>query len=149
MKKSIIPIIVLTIVLLISLIVIRNLYPNKYYTITYKASYSTNKVNYDYLVISDAEEYKNILNDINSNKYKSLFSNSFFKNKNLLIINGGIDSEINSLEVHKNSVKATVYYASPLTTNTEIFNHEIYLVPINKNIKNIKINRNIYPDRIY
>lgn len=155
MNKKIIPIISIILLIIVVGVVVFVIVPGtklnleEYYTLEYKASYSSDKVEYDSMTITNQEEYNKFTYNMKNDKYKKIFNTRFFKQYNLLIVNGGVSSRLENLEVNKKSVKATVYYASPESTADQEFTRQIYLVPINKDIKDIKVTRTVYPDRVY
>ena len=155
MNKKIIPIISIVLIIIVVGVVVFVIVPGpklkleEYYTLVYKTSYSNDTVEYESMVITNTNEYNKFIKGIKNDKYKKVFSNRFFKQYDLLIVNGGISSKLENLEVNKDSVKATVYYATPESTADQEFTRQIYLVPINKDIKDVKVTRTVYPDRVY
>lgn len=123
-----------------------------YYKVTYEASYNTSNVlddGQEYEIVKDKSRLNKILNKIQSNDYQDIFDNNFFKSKNLLVIEGEIGSKINKFEINDKKVDIIIYCASPLTTQDEIWDYDLYLVPINKELNDINVETTVYPDRIY
>ena len=123
----------------------------KYYTISYTGSPNNHfsLPNPFYKIVKNKSELDSIYKDLKSSLYSEIFDDNYFKNNDLLIIPGAIDSTINSLIVTNSEVNVVIYYASPLTTADQEFNYNVFFIPINKSVKNITINDQDYPDRVY
>ena len=153
MKKKylIITLVVALIVALIISFVFNNNDNKKYYVINYSASYASKKLslsNADYQIVTSVDIYNNILSSIDKNKYKGKFNNKFFEKNNLLVVDGGIDSELKKIEIN-DIVNIKIYHASPLSTKDDVFTQQLYLIPVDKSITDVSVDNRIYPDRIY
>ncbi len=124
----------------------------KHYKITYSASYNTAKVlenDKQYEIVSDQDRFEEIMDEVKNKEYNEKFDKGFFKNKNLLVVEGEIDPEIKKIKIDETSADITIYYATPLTTQDEIFDFNLYLIPIDKEVEDINVEVSPYPDRVY
>lgn len=157
-KGKVIFIIVLIVIVVLVISIIFMLSKNKivshddYYSVTYSASYNTyhvldNSENYE--IVKDETKLKDILNKISSNDNVNKFNSDFFEGKNLLVIEGGIDSEVNKLNINNTKAEVEIYCATPLTTADQSWKYDMYFIPIEKNIEDINVKVSAYPDRLY
>ena len=123
-----------------------------YYKVTYSANYNTYKIldnNKNYEVVKDKIQLNKILNKISNNDYNNIFDNNFFNSKNLIVVQAGIDTKINKLDISNKKADIEIYYASPMTTIEQIWEYHIYLIPIDKEVNDFNVETNTYPDRMY
>ena len=123
-----------------------------YYKITYSANYNTYNIldnNKDYEVVKDKIQLNKILNKISNNDYNNIFDNNFFNSKNLIVVQAGIDTKINKLDISNKKADIEIYHASPMTTMEKIWEYHIYLIPIDKEVNDFNVETNTYPDRMY
>ena len=74
----------------------------------------------------------------------------FSKNKKFIVVEGEIDPEIKKIKLMKSKCRHyNIYYATPLTTQDEIFDFNLYLIPIDKEVEDINVEVSPYPDRVY
>lgn len=168
MKKRnvIISVIILIIVIVLSIIFITTRqskdtknqneiidYNGEYYLISYSSTYKDYKIlenNENFEIITNETELEKLLNKVDS-KYDNKFDSHFFDSYNLLVIQAGVDTEVNDIECDEEKADIRIYYASPMSTDEQNMEFDLYLVPINKNIDSSNINMEIlsYPDRLY
>lgn len=122
----------------------------------YKLEYKSNYDNYNVLnveqkleIVENVEKLYTVFNKINNSKYSNIFNKKYFKEKNLIVFIGGIDSTINEIKINNNAIDINSYYASPLSSNDEIHTYDLYLIPVDKEITIGNINSTVYPDRLY
>lgn len=123
-----------------------------YYKLSYSASYGSPSVLKDksrYEIVTNQTRLNEILNKIDNEESAEKFNDDFFENKNLLVVNGGVNSKINKLKINKTEANIEIYYASPLTSLDTIWKHDIYLIPVSKDVTDINIEKSVYPDRVY
>ena len=131
------------------------------YSLEYNATYNTSSVldtDKQYKVIENYSEFNEVLDKIsnefsNSNASNSMnewkFNKEFFENKNVLVVEGGIGSTINNIEVKENKIDVQIYCATPLTTEDTTHTFNLYFIPINKGVNDVSVDISGYPDRLY
>ncbi len=125
----------------------------EYYMISYSSTYKDYKIlgnDENFEVITNETELKKILNEIGSQD-DNKFDSQFFDSYNLLVIQAGVDTEVNNIECDGEKADVRIYYASPMSTDEQIMDFDFYLVPINKNIDSSNVNMELlpYPNRLY
>lgn len=123
----------------------------KYYKTTYSSTYNSigilNGKNYE--IVTNRTRLNEICSKVSNNEYSKKIDDTFFKNNNLLVIEGGIESEINKIDVTETKANIEIYYGSPLVSADEKLDFDIYLVPIGKEVKDINVVTSVFPDRMY
>lgn len=130
----------------------RNKKYDEYYKITYSASYNTANVlgnDKQYEIVTNKDRFKEIMNKVTNKEYDKKFDEKFFKNKNLLVIEANIDPEINKIKIDETKAEITIYYGTPLTTEDEILEFNLYLIPVDKEVESVNLEISPYPDRAY
>ena len=164
MKKSrniilcIVLLVIIAIIVIFSIIsqkknkVIKNeTYDEAYYTVTYStntdgADVLNNKQGYE--VVEEKKRLNEILKKAQAQSY-DIFDDAFFTNHNVLIVEASINPEFNKCEITDTKADIVIYAASPLTSTEDIWDFNLYLIPVNKNIEDIQVEVTTYPDRVY
>lgn len=124
-----------------------------YYTITYSTNYDNSKVVEDeeqeYEVVSEKTRLDEILDKVQSKEEDYNFDDDFFRDNNLLVIEAGINPEINKFEITDKKVDIIIYVDVPLTTREDIWDFNIYLIPISKTVEDIQLETLPNPDKVF
>ena len=124
-----------------------------YYTITYSTNYDNSKVVEDeeqeYEVVSEKTRLDEILDKVQSKEEDYNFDDDFFRDNNLLVIEAGINPEINKFEITDKKVDIILYGDAPLTTREDIWDFNIYLIPISKTVEDIQLETLPNPDKVF
>ena len=124
-----------------------------YYTITYSTNYDNSKVVEDeeqeYEVVSEKTRLDEILDKVQSKEEDYNFDDDFFRDNNLLVIEAGINPEINKFEITDKKVDIIIYVDVPLTTREDIWDFNIYLIPISKTVEDIHVETLPNPDKVF
>lgn len=165
-SKIILSIILFIIIVIIGILVInsqknskniQNVIYNKednenYYTITYSTNYDNSKVldeGKEYEVVTEQTRLDEILNKVQSKEENHNFDDDFFADNNLLVIEAGINPEINRFEITDKKVDIILYEDAPLTTREDIWDFNVYLIPISKTVKDINVELSPNPDKVF
>ena len=123
-----------------------------YYTITYSTNYDNSKVvdeGQEYEVVSEKTRLDEILDKVQSKEEDYNFDDDFFRDNNLLVIEAGINPEINKFEITDKKVDIIIYVDVPLTTREDIWDFNIYLIPISKTVEDIHVETLPNPDKVF
>ncbi len=123
-----------------------------YYTITYSTNYDNSKVvdeGQEYEVVSEKTRLDEILDKVQSKEEDYNFDDDFFRDNNLLVIEAGINPEINKFEITDKKVDIIIYVDVPLTTREDIWDFNIYLIPISKTVEDIQLETLPNPDKVF
>ena len=165
-SKIILSIILFIIIVIIGILVInsqknskniQNVIYNKednenYYTITYSANYDNSKVvdeGQEYEIVTEKTRLDEILDKVQSKEEDYNFDDDFFTDNNLLVIEAGINPEINRFEITDKKVDIIIYEDAPLTTREDIWDFNIYLIPISKTVEDIQLETLPNPDKVF
>ena len=83
-------------------------------------------------------------NKINTSKYEDKYDETFFKDKNLLIVVGEIQSKITKLTIGDNTINVKLKFAFPNYAQDGFWKFDVYFIQIDKNISNITLDRYCY-----
>ncbi len=122
-----------------------------YSTVTYSASYNTYDVlnnSKEYEIVTEKNRLDEILKKVNSSEF-SEFNDDFFKSQNLLVIQAGLDPEIQELKIKDTKVDISIYEDTPEISVDQMLTYNLYLIPISKNVKNCNVEISPYPNRVY
>lgn len=131
--------------------VIKNEINNEvYYTVTYSTNYDGADVIYneEYEVVQEKKRLNEILKKVQAQS-DDIFDDVFFTNHSILIVEAGINPEFNKCEITDTKADIVIYHATPLTTTEDIWDFNLYLIPVNKNIEDIQVEVATYPGRFY
>ena len=123
-----------------------------YYTITYSTNYDNSKVvdeGQEYEVVSEKTRLDEILDKVQSKEEDYNFDDDFFRDNNLLVIEAGINPEINKFKITDKKVDIIIYVDVPLTTREDIWDFNIYLIPISKTVEDIQLETLPNPDKVF
>lgn len=123
-----------------------------YYTITYSTNYDNSKVvdeGQEYEVVTEKTRLDEILDKVQSKEEDYNFDDDFFRDNNLLVIEAGINPEINKFEITDKKVDIIIYVDVPLTTREDIWDFNIYLIPISKTVEDIQLETLPNPDKVF
>lgn len=123
-----------------------------YYTITYSTNYDNSKVvdeGQEYEVVTEKTRLDEILDKVQSKEEDYNFDDDFFTDNNLLVIEAGINPEINKFEITDKKVDIILYGDAPLTTREDIWDFNIYLIPISKTVEDIQLETLPNPDKVF
>lgn len=123
-----------------------------YYTITYSTNYDNSKVvdeGQEYEVVTEKTRLDEILDKVQSKEEDYNFDDDFFTDNNLLVIEAGINPEINKFEITDKKVDIILYGDAPLTTREDIWDFNIYLIPISKTVEDIHVETLPNPDKVF
>lgn len=127
-------------------------YNEDYYTITYSTNYDNAKIldeEQEYEVVTERTRLDEILDKVQSKDENYNFNDDFFMNKNLLVIEAGINPEINKFKITNKKVDIIIYGDAPLTTPEDIWDFNVYLIPISKTVEDINIELLPNPDKVF
>ena len=125
---------------------------NEMYIVKYTATVATENVlkkGTEYEIVKTPFRLNNIINNAKNNNYDNRFTKAFFDQMNLLVIPAGADTQIQKKDITTNSVNISIYHASLFTSQDEEYECDLYLIPVEKNIKEYSIHIEPYPDRMY
>ena len=123
-----------------------------YYTITYSANYDNSKVvdeGQEYEIVTEKTRLDEILDKVQSKEEDYNFDDDFFTDNNLLVIEAGINPEMNRFEITDKKVDIIIYEDAPLTTREDIWDFNIYLIPISKTVEDIQLETLPNPDKVF
>ena len=127
-------------------------YNENYYTITYSTNYDNSKVldeRKEYEVVTEQTRLDEILDKLQSKEKDYNFDDDFFTDNNLLVIEAGINPEINKFKITNKKVDIIIYGDAPLTTPEDIWDFNVYLIPISKTVEDINIELLPNPDKVF
>ena len=127
-------------------------YNENYYTITYSTNYDNSKVldeGQEYEIVTEKTRLDEILDKVQSKEEDYNFDDDFFTENNLLVIEAGINPEINRFEITDKKVDIIIYEDAPLTTREDIWDFNIYLIPISKTVEDIQLETLPNPDKVF
>ena len=90
-----------------------------------------------------------IVDKVQSKEEDYNFDDDFFTDNNLLVIEAGINPEINKFEITDKKVDIILYGDAPLTTREDIWDFNIYLIPISKTVEDIQLETLPNPDKVF
>lgn len=160
MKKSRKIILYIILLVIIAIIVIYSIIAQKKnevikngaYIITYSTNYDNAKIldeEQEYEVVTERTRLDEILNKVQSKDEKHNFDDDFFTDNNLLVIEAGIHPEIDKFKITNTDVDILIYEDAPLTTREDIWNFNLYLIPISKTVEDINIELLPNPDKVF
>ena len=103
----------------------------------------------EYEVVTERTRLDEILDKVQSKDENYNFNDDFFTNKNLLVIEAGINPEINKFKITNKKVDIIIYGDAPLTTPEDIWDFNVYLIPISKTVEDINIELLPNPDKVF
>ena len=127
-------------------------YNENYYAITYSTNYDNAKIldeEQEYEVVTERTRLDEILDKVQSKGENYNLDDEFFTNKNLLVIEAGINPEINKFKITNKKVDILIYEDAPLTTHEDIWDFNLYLIRISKTVENINVELSANPDKVF
>ena len=154
MKKNIKLILVIIFIIIAGILVLfANNNKHEYYIVEYLASYNTYNVldsTKKYEVIETKRDFSSVVSKIeNLKSYQKIFTNNFFKDKSLLIVEAGINTEIANFKYSGKNIDLTIYCDSPLTTVDQNYKYDLYIIPVSKDLEDINVEILSNPDKLF
>lgn len=131
----------------------QNIKYEEYYNVVYKSNYGKGSFlktgNNGYEIVDNYERAREIFKKISHKEYIDIFNADFFENNNLVFFDGKVGAEVQDYTINDNKIEFLIYNDAPLTSMDEEWDFNIFFVPTNKDLTDIDIECEVYPNRLY